>query len=151
MNVFEIVKFVHVLSAIIAVGFNASYGVLLRRAAREPEHELHVLETVKVLDQRFANVGYTLLLITGVWMVLISPFRLTEFWILAGLVLYVLAALAGIALYAPIMRRQVAILQAGGRESPEYAFLARRAQVLGVILTVMVIVIVFLMVTKPRF
>lgn len=151
MSVFEVVKFAHVLSAIIAVGFNASYGILIRRAAHEPEHMLHVLETIRVLDQRFANVGYGMLLATGIWMVLISPFEITEFWILAALVLYVLATIAGIALYAPIMRRQLAILQSEGPSSQEYAFLSRRAQTLGVILVVMVVAIVFLMVTKPRF
>jgi hypothetical protein len=33
MSAFEIVKFLHILFAIIAVGFNASYGVWLARAA----------------------------------------------------------------------------------------------------------------------
>jgi hypothetical protein len=42
LSLYEIVKFIHVLLAIIAVGFNASYGVWLARAARNPEHEGHV-------------------------------------------------------------------------------------------------------------
>lgn len=101
-------KFVHVLSAIVAVGFNLSYGVLTSRSAKEPEHELHVLETIKVLDARFANVGY-----------------------------------------APLIRRQLAILQADGPSSPEYRRLAARAKRLGVTLSLNVVGIVFLMVTKP--
>jgi len=36
MSLFVIVKFLHVLLAIIAVGFNATYGVWLARVAREP-------------------------------------------------------------------------------------------------------------------
>jgi hypothetical protein len=51
--------------AIIAVGFNASYGTWLARAAREPEHQAHVLRGIKVLDDRFANPAYALLLVTG--------------------------------------------------------------------------------------
>jgi hypothetical protein len=54
-DAYTILKWVHVLMAIIAVGFNASYGVWLARAARAPEHESHVLRGIKVLDDRFAN------------------------------------------------------------------------------------------------
>ncbi len=40
---YALLRFVHVLLAIAAVGFNMSYGIWLARAAREPEHESHVL------------------------------------------------------------------------------------------------------------
>ncbi|MGH2710767.1 MAG: DUF2269 family protein [Actinomycetota bacterium] len=149
MSLFEIVKFVHILSAIVAVGFNLSYGVLTSRSAKEPEHELHVLRTIKVLDQRFANVGYGILLATGIWMILITPYELTELWILLGIGLYTLATLIGIIVYAPLIRRQLAILQAEGPGSAGYRHLTERAKRLGVTLSLMVIVIVFLMVTKP--
>jgi len=55
MSLYSILKFFHVLLAIVAVGFNASYGIWLARAAREPQHELHVLRGIKILDDRFAN------------------------------------------------------------------------------------------------
>ena len=149
MSVFEIVKFVHILSAIIAVGFNASYGVLLARAAREPEHQLHVVRTVKVLDDRFATPGYGLLLATGIWMVLISPHEITDLWLVIALVLYALAALGGIVGYTPTLRREVALLERGEGGSPEFARLAKRGQTIGILLAVDVIAIVFLMVTRP--
>ena len=56
------IKLLHVLLAIVAVGFNASYGIWLARAAREPEHLGHVLRGIKILDDRFANPAYGLLL-----------------------------------------------------------------------------------------
>jgi uncharacterized membrane protein len=149
VSLFEVVKFVHILSAIVAVGFNLSYGVLIARAAREPEHELHVLRTVKVLDQRFANVGYAFLLATGIWMVSISPYEITELWILIALVLYVLATLIGILVYAPILRRELSLLETEGPSSEEYVKLRERAVRLGVTLSLIVVGIVFLMVTKP--
>ena len=149
MSLFELVKSVHVLSAIVAVGFNLSYGVLTTRAAKEPEHELHVLQTIRVMDRRFANVGYAILLATGVWMILITPYELTELWILLGIGLYVLASLIGIIVYAPLIRRQLAILQADGPSSSEYRRLAARAKRLGVTLSLIVVIIVLLMVTKP--
>ncbi len=41
--------------AISAIGFNASYGIWLARAGREPEHLGHVLRGIKTLDDLFAN------------------------------------------------------------------------------------------------
>ena len=149
MTLFEIVKFVHILTAIVAVGFNASYGVLLARAAREPEHQLHVVRTVKVLDDRFANPGYGVLLATGIWMVLISPYEITDLWIVIALVLYVLAALGGFLAYTPTLRREIALLEEGEGNSAEFQRLVKRGRTIGILLAIDVVAIVFLMVTRP--
>jgi uncharacterized membrane protein len=148
---FEIVKFLHILTAIIAVGFNASYGVLLTRAAREPEHQLHVVRTVKVLDDRFANPGYAVLLATGIWMISISPYRISEPWIVIALVLYGLAVLGGALGYTPTLRREIGLLERGEGSSEEFRKLASRGQTIGILLAIDVVAIVFLMVTKPTF
>ena len=146
---YEVVKFVHVVMAIVAVGFNLSYGILLSRAAREPQHQLHVLQTVKVLDDRFANPAYGLLLVTGLLNVFTSPLEITEFWILAGLILFILLTLGAAIGYTPTLRKQIAALEAHGPQSLEYTRLARRSTRIAVVLTVVVIGVVFLMVTKP--
>lgn len=146
---YEVVKFVHILAAIVAVGFNISYGVLIARAAREPEHQLHVLRTVKVLDDRFANPAYGVVLATGLLNVFTSPLEITELWILGGLTLFVLLALGGVLGYTPALRKQIAVLQASGPASPEYEHAARRSRRIAAVLIVIVIGVVFLMVTKP--
>jgi uncharacterized membrane protein len=51
--------------------------------------------------------------------------------------------------YGPLFREQLALLEAGKRDTPEYAALARRGTAIGIGLVVDVVVIVFLMVTKP--
>ena len=67
---FQLTKFVHVLLAIVAVGFNASYGIWLARVANAPQAtQSHVLRTIKFLDDRIANPAYGLLLVTGLFMV----------------------------------------------------------------------------------
>jgi uncharacterized membrane protein len=146
---FEILKWIHILMAIIAVGFNASYGIWLARAAKEPGHQLHVLRGVKVLDDRFANPAYAVLLGTGIWMVAISPFEITEFWILTALVLYAVAVALGAAVYTPTLRKQIAELESESPASPTFRRLAARGRVVGIVLAVDVVAIVFLMVTKP--
>jgi uncharacterized membrane protein len=77
MGLHPYIKFVHVLLAIVAVGFNASYGIWLARAAREPAHLGHVLRGIKMLDDRFANPAYGLLLVTGLANVFIGGIPLT--------------------------------------------------------------------------
>jgi uncharacterized membrane protein len=142
-------KTLHILLAIIAVGFNLSYGVLLARAAREPEHLGHVLRTVKVLDDRFANPAYGLLLLVGLAMVFIGPWEITDLWILVSLGLYLLLVVVGFAVFSPLLRQQLTTLDAHGASSPAFMALAGRARSLGIVLGVLVVVIVGLMVLKP--
>jgi hypothetical protein len=54
---------------------NASYAIWLARAAREPQHLGHVLRGVKLLDDRFANPAYGLLLVTGLLNVVVGGSR----------------------------------------------------------------------------
>jgi hypothetical protein len=43
MTLYEFLKFLHVLFAIVAVGFNLSYALWLSRAPKDPEHALSLL------------------------------------------------------------------------------------------------------------
>ena len=147
LTTYTFFKFMHVLLAIIAVGFNASYGIWLARAAREPEHQAHVLRGIKVLDDRFANPAYALLLVTGLVMVWVGDLELTQFWLAGGLTLYVVAVVLGLFVYTPTLRRQIQALQTG--DAAELQRLSARGTAVGAALSVDVVVIVFLMVTKP--
>jgi uncharacterized membrane protein len=149
LTLYSFLKFLHVLMAVVAVGFNASYGIWLARAAKEPEHAAHVLRGVKILDDRFANPAYALLLVLGLAMVWESGIPLSTFWIAASLVLYVVLVVIAVAGYTPALRQQVALAEAGRIDTDEYRQVARRSGVIGGILAVAVVVIIFLMVVKP--
>jgi uncharacterized membrane protein len=149
LTLYSVLKFFHVLLVIVAVGFNASYGIWLARVAKEPQHAAHVLRGIKVLDDRFANPAYGLVLLLGLAMVWDSGIPLSTFWIAASLVLYVVFAVLGVAGYSPTLRRQVALAEEGRADSDEYKRLAARSSAVGGILGALVVVIVFLMVTKP--
>ncbi|HYZ10496.1 MAG TPA: DUF2269 family protein [Actinomycetota bacterium] len=147
---YEVLKFLHVLMAIVAVGFNASYAIWLRRAARTPEHQSFALRGVKILDDRFANPAYGVLLVTGLVMVLTTPgLHLTTFWVLVALILYTTTVILAAGVYTPTLRRQIEALEAEGPGSARYRALAKRQAISGVVLGIIVVVIVFLMVTKP--
>ena len=146
---FLLVKWIHVLSAITAVGANITYGIWIAQASREPKTLPFVLRNIKLIDSRVANPCYGLLLITGLTMAFILPIPLTTPWLLTALILYVIAALLGIVLYAPVAKRQAQLLESEGFDSPNYQAAAKRGRRLGILVAADVTIIVFLMVVKP--
>jgi uncharacterized membrane protein len=149
MSLYLILKWLHVLLAIIAVGTNITYSIWLARARKNPEHLAFVLRGVKILDDRVANPAYGLLLVIGIIMTFVGGIPMSTPWILSALVLYVMVFGMGLFLYTPTLRRQVELAEAGEGQSAESQALAQRGTVLGIVLAVLVVAIVFLMVVKP--
>ncbi len=144
-----LLKWLHVLAAIVAVGSNLTYGIWIARASRNSEALPFTLRGIKLIDDRVANPAFGLLLITGLLMVFVGGWSLTKPWLLAALGLYVVLVLVGLLGYSPTLRRQIQILDSEGFSSSNYQALARRGTILGVFLAILVIIIVFLMVVKP--
>jgi uncharacterized membrane protein len=83
-------------------------------------------------------------------MVLTTPgLHLTTFWVLVALILYATTVILAAGVYTPTLRRQIESLEVEGPGSARYQALARRQTASGIVLGVIVVVIVFLMVTKP--
>jgi len=146
---FQFIKFIHVLLAIVAVGFNASYGIWLARSATAPQAtQSHVLRTIKFLDDRIANPAYGLLFLTGLLMIFSAgiPVRL---WIALAIGLWLVLIFVGLGVYTPTLRDQIRVLESDGPGSEEYQRLSARGRTVGIVLGIIVVVIVFLMVTKP--
>ena len=147
---FATLKFLHVLLAIIAIGFNSAYGLLIGRARKAGTAELKfALRTVKVMDDYVANPCYVLLLLTGVGMVHTSGYPWSLKWIHGSMTLLVVAFVLAFGFYTPTLRKQIAILESRGPDDAEFARLSRRGSMLGGILGLIVLVIVALMVYKP--
>jgi len=149
MDVYTLTKFVHVVLAIIAVGFNASYGIWIVRSTRDPEHIGFAMRTIKFLDDRFANPAYALLLVTGLLMVFTAGYPLTTFWIAAAIALYALVLVLAFTIISPNFRAQLRALETAGPQSPDFRAAARRGRTWGIAVSIIVIAIVFLMVAKP--
>jgi len=144
-----LLKWLHVMAAIVAVGANVTYGVWLARAGRQPDALAFTLRGIKFIDDRMANPAYGALLILGVIMLLSARLPLTTPWLDSGLVLYLLVGITAFFGYTPTLRRQIQVLEAEGFNSPAYQALARRGRLLGIVLAILVVAIVFLMVVKP--
>jgi uncharacterized membrane protein len=147
---FLLLKWIHVMSAIVAVGSNVTYGVWSVQGKRDPEHLGFVLRGIKVLDQRVANPAYGVVLITGLVMAF-TQYTIGTRWILTGLLIYIVMAGLATAVYTPTLRRQIERLDAEGPKGAGYIAAEARARGVGLFLGVLALFAVFVMVFKPTF
>lgn len=148
MSLLLVLKVIHVLAAITAVGANLTYTYWLRYAGTDRDRLVWTMKGIRRLDNFVATPAYVVLAITGVLMVVAGAFSFQAGWIIAAIVLYVLVVILGIALYAPALKRQIAEAEADPT-SAAYAAAASRTNLFGIVTTATVLVIVVLMVTKP--
>jgi uncharacterized membrane protein len=150
MTGFLLLKWLHVMSAIVAVGSNVTYGVWSVRARTDPAHLGFVLRGIKFLDDRVANPAYGLLLVTGLIMAF-TTYSIGTRWILAGLGIYVVMAVLALAVYSPNLTRQIKALDADGPTSSAYLAADARARGVGMLLGLLALIVVLVMVFKPTF
>lgn len=148
MSVIVLLKVIHVLAAITAVGANLTYTYWLRYAGQDRDRLAWTLKGISRLDNFITTPAYIVLFITGFLMVIGGAFSFQTGWIVAAIALYVVVVVIGVAFYAPGLRRQIAEAEADPT-SPAYAAAASRNTLFGMITTVVVLVIVVLMVAKP--
>jgi uncharacterized membrane protein len=147
--IYNAILTLHILFAIVAVGFNASYGIWTARARRDPANLAFALRGIKFMDDYVANPCYILLLLSGLAMAFVVGHWGWQRWIISALVLWAILAVVGFAGYTPTLSRQIRVLAAEGPDSPAYRALDSRGRVLGIVLGVIVLVILGLMVLKP--
>ena len=145
---YEILKYIHILAAIVAVGANITYGVWSVRSRREPAHLAFTIKGIQFLDNRIANPAYGVLFLTGVAMVIVGGIG-PKLWVIVAVILFVAIAVIGFAYFTPLVRRQLALLDAGDGSSAEFERLARRNAMIGPILGLLVLIILGMMVFQP--
>jgi uncharacterized membrane protein len=148
MTWYSLLKFIHVLLAITAVGSNITYAAWNARGAMEPQHLAFALKGIKFLDNRVANPAYGLLLLTGLTLVVVGNWG-ARGWIAAALILFVVLIVVAVGFYSRVTTRQIQALETAGESSPLYQRLAGQARIYGIVSGVIALAIVFLMVVKP--
>lgn len=149
MNIYLMVKFLHILFAIVAVGFNISYAFWMVRSSKSPENLFFTLKSIKVMDDFIANPSYVGLVLTGPFLVHLGGFSWATPWVWLSFALFVCLAVLGWGIYTPTLTKQIKTLEERGKNSPEYQTLDKRGRILGVGMGLIAIAILFLMVNKP--
>jgi uncharacterized membrane protein len=144
-----VLKLLHILSAIVAVGSNVTYGIWNVRAAGDPSHMGFALKGIKFIDDRIANPAYGVLLLTGLILMFAGNWGFA-LWIIITLVLFAAVIVLGIAFYSPLLKNQIRLVEAGETASPEFARLSALSRRFGPGLGIIVLAILVLMVFKPH-
>lgn len=142
-----ILKFIHILIAIIALGTSAGLGIMLEFYGNHPTHGLFVLRAIRRLVLVIVIPGYLLMLVTGTWLASLAwSFSLT--WILIALFLWLLVA---VLLSASVIAigKQIRLFESEGQATRSYQLASLLARITGGIGGLLVVAIVYLMVTKP--
>lgn len=144
----------HVLGAIVAVGFSLSYGLWLARGdATGAAERVFALRTISWIDRRMTTPAYVLQVVTGLVLVAMTDWdRLRQSWLALSILLYVVLVALAIVRFAPAHRRQTALagrLAAGEDVAADYAAAATSARAWGILVTLLTLAIVVLMVAKP--
>ena len=145
---YNLLKLLHILFAITAVGSNLSYGIWQGLAGNDPQRNAFVLRSIKFIDDHVANPAYLLLLVSGLTLAW-WHWSYTTHWIQAAVVFYVIAILLGFAVYSPALVRQIETLEREEITSAAYRGAAIRATAIGIGVMVPILAILFMMVVKP--
>jgi len=143
-----LLKYLHVLLAITALGSNITYAVWKALSAREPAHAPFALKGIAFIDNRVANPAYGGLLITGLVLLAVGQVGFRG-WVIAALILFALLIVVAIGFYSRVVRQQIQVMDAEGVESAAYKRLDGQAMIYGIISLVIALAIVFMMVVKP--
>lgn len=153
----SLVLVLHVLGAVVALGFSLSYGFWIRRGEVDgPGPRAFALRTVSWIDRRITTPAYIAQLVTGLLLVASMDWGLLRAaWLELSLGLYSALTVLAIAVYAPSFRRQrilaerIAAGEGEGDGGSAYAAAASTARAWGMVVTTMTLAILVLMVWKP--
>jgi hypothetical protein len=145
--IYHILLFLHILAAVAAIGLNFSYAIWIVRGQKDTASLAFALKGVKFVDDYIANPLYLLAFATGLAMILMG--KTVEPFIQWAILLYLIAMVIAYAIYTPTLRSQIQTLEKNGLSSALYQTIAKKSQMIGIIMGVMVLVILALKIIKP--
>lgn len=150
---YDISVFVHVAAVVVGFGATFAESLMFPVAMKVGKQHLPYVHRLQLaINQRLASPALLLIIITGIYQTA-DRWEFGDFWISATfLIAIVLGGLNG-AYFIPSDRRLAPLaerdLAATGDVSDDYQRQARRQGMLGALAGVLVLLAVFLMVTKP--
>ncbi|TMC54923.1 MAG: DUF2269 family protein [Chloroflexi bacterium] len=148
-SLYLVLKFIHIAAVVTAVGANITYGVWNVRAQGNPAQLGFALKGIKFLDDRIANPAYGVVLLTGLVMIAAGRWSITSLWIIVALVLFAGVVVLAAAVYSPLLRNLIKLVDSGDTSSPEFERLSSRNRIVGPAIGLIVVVILAMMVFKP--
>jgi hypothetical protein len=142
------VKLLHVVLAIVAVGFTSTFGLIMATAAPNPPSVPFALRTLQRLE-KISGPSFGGLLITGLLMGWLGNLKWTELWFIGALGLMLVALGLAMGVARPTLAKQVALLDQTPPPIDELKRLGMRSRKVGMVLSFLALTIICLMVFKP--
>jgi uncharacterized membrane protein len=154
MTLYFFVKYLHVLGAIVILGTGSGIAFFMLMAHRSGEAAFiaRTASTVVIADMVFTLTAVLLQPISGGLLMMLSSTGFTELWISASLGLYAVAGLFWVpVIFMQIEMRDLARVAAAENAAlpPRYFVLIRRWMLFGIPGFGSVMLILWLMITKP--
>jgi uncharacterized membrane protein len=148
---YPIVKWIHILCAIVALGANLTYFPWFIQVTKNREALVFTLSTIRILDNWIANPAYVLAFITGEIMMRVGGhIHYSTPWMTVSLILYAAISVLGIFVYAPMLKKQQKLAETVGPDDANYQIVSRNGIILGIFIVILTVGITFLMVNKPQ-
>jgi uncharacterized membrane protein len=154
MTLYFVIKYLHVLGAIVILGTGTgiAFFMLMAHRSRDPAFIAPTAATVVIADMLFTLTAVVLQPITGALLMMLSATALTERWLVISLGLYAIAGL----FWVPVifMQREMRDLARAAVVQhhplpPRYFALFRRWFLFGIPGFGSVMIILWLMIAKP--
>jgi uncharacterized membrane protein len=154
MTLYFIIKYLHVLGAIVILGTGTgiAFFMLMAHRSRDPAFIARTAANVVIADMLFTASAVILQPVTGGVLMALSATSLAERWLVTSLGLYVVAGLFWIpVIFMQIEMRDLARMAAAQQQPlpPRYFALFRRWLVFGIPGFGSVMMILWLMIAKP--
>ncbi len=156
MDLFYFLLFLHALGAIVAYGPGFASMVVGPMVAKEPQYANFYARTQVATGRAIVTPVAISMAVTGVALIAVkgwSNVTAGKHWLELAILLYIVSVVVAMAVQAPAGRKLVALTSQppapGAGPSPEIRAAAGRVRKGGMILSALVVVIAFLMVTKP--
>ena len=149
-----LVKWVHVLSSTVlfGTGLGSAFYMFMANRRGDVAGICFATRHVVLADWLFTTPSVIIQLATGLWLVHLGGYSLTDSWIMWGIILYFFAG----ACWLPVVWMQIkmrdmarAALDSGSRLPERYWRMDRWWIILGVLAFLAIVVVFYLMVMKP--
>ena len=142
---YTVIKFVHILIAILALGTSAGLGIVLEFYGQHPKHGAFVLNAISRISLWFVLPGYVAMLATGLWMTHVA-WTPVPGWLQSAMALWGAGLVLLIADIAVLRKQATRAVDEGAVVSRWLSVLGRG---LGAACGLLVVAILYLMVFKP--
>ena len=151
MDLYEFLKTIHVLFAVIWVGGAATTQILVSRLARanEPDRLAAFGKDIEVVGMRVFMPSSLIVLGAGIWMVIDAGWSFTDLWIIFGLVGIAFSAIVGATYLGPESGKIGKLIEERGPADAEVQSRMSRLFAVSRVELAILLLIVINMVIKP--